>query len=53
MIELEHLNFGFKRTDIKPKKPQILNELEHVHLLAIELELPIFGFERSNIELQT
>ena len=37
-----------------------MNELEHhfsnierVHLLVIELEHPIFGFERSNIELQT
>ena len=29
------------------------NELEHVHLLVIELEHPIFGFERSNIELRT
>ena len=29
------------------------NELEHVHLLVIELEHPIFGFERSNIELWT
>ena len=26
------------------------NELERVHLLVIELEHPIFGFERSNIE---
>ena len=25
------------------------NELEHVHLLMIELEHPIFSFERSNI----
>ena len=25
-------------------------ELERVHLLVIELEHPIFGFERSNIE---
>ena len=29
------------------------NELERVHLLIIELEHPIFGFERSNIELRT
>ena len=29
------------------------NELERVHLLVIELEHPIFGFERSNIELRT
>ena len=28
-----------------------MNELERVHLLVIELEHPIFGFERSNIEL--
>ena len=28
-----------------------LNELERVHLLLIELEHPIFGFERLNIEL--
>ena len=27
-----------------------LNELEHVHLLVIALEHPIFGFEGSNIE---
>ena len=26
------------------------NELEHVHLLVIELEHPIFGFERTDIE---
>ena len=26
------------------------NELELVHLLEIEIEHPIFGFERSNIE---
>ena len=31
----------------------LLNELERVHLLVIELEHPIFGFERSNIELRT
>ena len=30
-----------------------LNQLEHIHLLGIELEHPIFGFERSNIELRT
>ena len=30
---------------------QTSNELERVHLLAIELEHHIFGFERSNIEL--
>ena len=29
------------------------NELERVHLMVIELEHPIFGFERSNIELRT
>ena len=29
------------------------NELEHVHLLVIELEHPFLGFERSNIELRT
>ena len=29
------------------------NELERVHLLVIELEHLIFGFERSNIELRT
>ena len=29
------------------------NEIEHVHLLVIELEHPIFGFEWSNIELGT
>ena len=29
------------------------NELEHVLLLVIELEHPIFGFKRSNIELRT
>ena len=29
------------------------NELEHVHLLMIELEHPILGFERSNIEIRT
>ena len=27
-----------------------LNELKRVHLLVIELEHPIFGFERSNFE---
>ena len=32
---------------------QTLNKLEHVHRLVIELEHPIFGFERSNIELRT
>ena len=26
------------------------NELEHVHLLVIELEPPIFGFEGMDIE---
>ena len=30
-----------------------LNRLKLVHLLVIELEHPIFGFERSNIELWT
>jgi len=29
------------------------NELERFHLMIIELERPIFGFERSNIELRT
>ena len=29
------------------------NELERVHLLVIEPEHPIFGFEHSNIELRT
>ena len=29
------------------------NGLERVHLLLIELKHPIFGFEGSNIELQT
>ena len=29
------------------------NELERVHLMVIELEHPIFGFKRSNIELRT
>ena len=29
------------------------NELERVHLLAIELEHPIFGLERLNIEFRT
>ena len=28
---------------------QTSNELEHVHLLVIKLEHPIFGFERLNI----
>ena len=28
-----------------------LNELQQIHLLVIELEHPIFGFERSNIEV--
>ena len=32
---------------------QTLNELERVHQLVIELEHPIFGFERLNIKLQT
>ena len=32
---------------------QTLKELRLVHLLVIELEHPIFGFERSNIELRT
>ena len=32
---------------------RISNELECVHLLVIELEHPIFGFERLNIELRT
>ena len=27
-----------------------MNELKHIHLLVIELEHPIFGFERTNIE---
>ena len=31
---------------------QTSNELEHVHLMVIKLEHPIFGFERSNIELR-
>ena len=31
----------------------ISNTLEHVHLLVIKLEHSIFGFERSNIELET
>ena len=30
-----------------------LNELERVHLMVIELEHPIFGFERLDIELRT
>ena len=29
------------------------NKLERVHLLVIELEHLIFGFERTNIEHQT
>ena len=29
------------------------NELERVHLMVIDLDHPIFGFERSNIELRT
>ena len=29
------------------------NKLKRVYVLVIELEHPIFGFERSNIELQT
>ena len=29
------------------------NQLKHVHLLVIELEHPIFGFEQTNIEHQT
>ena len=29
------------------------NELEHIHLLVIKLEHPIFGFERLDIEIQT
>ena len=28
-------------------------QLKRVHLLVVELEHPIFGFERSNIELRT
>ena len=32
---------------------QTSNELKHAHLLVIELELPIFGFEQTNIEHQT
>ena len=32
---------------------QTLNKLQHVHLLVIELEHPIFGIKRLNIELQT
>ena len=32
---------------------QTSNKLECVHQLVIELEYPIFGFERSNIELRT
>ena len=32
---------------------QTSNVLERVHLLVIEFEHPIFGFERSNIELLT
>ena len=30
-----------------------INILERVHLLVIEFDHPIFGFERSNIELLT
>ena len=32
---------------------QTLNELKRVHQLVIELEHPIFGFERSNIDPRT
>ena len=32
---------------------QTSHEIEHVHLLVIELKYPIFGFKWSNIELQT
>ena len=32
---------------------QTSNDLERFHLLVIELKHPIFGFERSNIELRT
>ena len=32
---------------------QIQKELEHVHLLIIELEHPISGFKRSNIDHRT
>ena len=42
---------SFYRTSDKLKQPS--SKLERVHLLLIELEHPIFGFERSNIELRT
>ena len=32
---------------------QTSNELERVYLMMIELKHPIFGFERSNIEVRT
>ena len=51
VIELEHLNFGFKRTNIEPNRSSLdllnfsSNELEHVHLLVIEHKHTIYGFE--------
>ena len=39
---LEQTPISFFRTSI---------ELEHVHLLVMEFEHPIFGFEQSNIQL--
>ena len=35
------------------EQAQTSNELDHVHLLVIELEHPIFGYEQLNIELRT
>ena len=58
MIELEHLNFGFEWTDIKPKRPLLeiyyiihrtvsffwtANGLEYVQLLVIKLERPFLA----------
>ena len=57
MIEHEYLNFGFEQMDIDHRTSldllNFLNRLEHVHLLVMELKHPIFGFERSNIEIRT
>ena len=66
MIKLEHLNFGFKRTDIEHQTQkaftklnieqnltpffQTLNELERIHLLVIKLEHLNFGFEQMDIQ---
>ena len=63
LLTIEHRNFEpnmaftrFTKLLFKLTRASLfrtLNELERVHLLVIKPKNPIFGFERSNIELRT